>query len=226
MKKLIMLGFFIYFFQGCGSSATTNNVEVESGISGGTSICYQTFNLQVGEKATYRFNVQGDFSYMSAEVVSENNESYTIAFSEENKEVEYYQWLKGCQTFDTLKAVRENKNVEYILTGHFTIENNTSVNNSNINTQQDASVSFGTSNRTQVWLEEYIVESKVYQNVRRDITPYSNTDPIAYEESYTYLGDGVEIGNMNIPLGKYIKYTIGYWDDTNITIELIEWNGL
>jgi len=226
MKKLMLLVFFAYMLQGCGSSATTNNLEVGSDTSGGTSICYQTFNLQVGENATYRFNIKGDVSYISAEVISENNESYTIAFSEENKEVEYYQWLKGCQSNSLRKAVSENIKAEYILTGLFNVSQYVSLNDNaeyNSNTQ-DNSIIIGTYNKSEKWLETFTIEAGTYNLVLKTFTEYSSNSIVPYEEQYTFeYGENLGI---NTPFGDHLKDIISFWDDTNITIELIEWNGL
>jgi len=228
MKTLILWGVFIFLLQGCGSSVGINSTtDNDKETVDASSTCIKTYNLQVGEKATYRFNVKGEISYLSAEVVSEDNENYTIAFTEKDKDTEYYRWLKDCQSNTTLAALEENVKVEYILRGIFSIEKYNSLQENDTkssNIQQDTStVSTGKYDRTEEWFEEYILESKIYKNVQRVFTQYSTSFEIAYIEKYIYHG---EYAGIAIPIGDYIKYTIGYWDETNVTIELIEWNDL
>jgi len=225
MKKLILLVFFAYMLQGCSSSSSNQSTSaIESDVDV-KSDCRIISNLQVGERVSYRFNVKGDVSYLSAEVISESYESYTIAFSEERQEAEYYQWLKGCQSDETLKAIAHDPRKEYILTGIFNSNYYEMVTDSvdDSNTQQDTSgMIVGTIDTTEEWFEEFTIGSNTYTNVKKIFDEYSNEFKIAYYEAYF----NVYTGMNNIPFYERLKSVVSYRDDTNITIELIEWNGL
>ncbi|MBN2826183.1 MAG: hypothetical protein JXQ76_12710 [Campylobacterales bacterium] len=104
MKKLMLLVFFAYMLQGCGSTSAKNETNDTQTSKDAYYACITTPNLQLGERVTYRFDVKGEISYLSAEVVDEDNQSYTIAF-EENQKIEYYSWLKDCQTSEILSEI-------------------------------------------------------------------------------------------------------------------------
>ncbi|MBN2826184.1 MAG: hypothetical protein JXQ76_12715 [Campylobacterales bacterium] len=229
MKKLMLLVFFAYMLQSCSSSSSNQSTSAIESDGDVQSNCRIISNLQVGERVSYRFNVKGDVSYLSAEVISESNESYTIAFSEEKQEAKYYQWLKGCQSDETLKAIAHDPSKEYILTGIFNSNYYEMVTDSidDSNTQQDTpGIIEGTMDTTgkwfEEWFEEFTIGSNTYTNVKKIFEEYSNEFKIAYYEEYF----NVYTGMNNIPFHESLKSVVSYRDDTNITIELIEWNGL
>lgn len=228
MKQIILWIIILLSLQNCSSTSKTNlEDDIEVSVDKHHE-CIVTYNLQVGEKATYRFNIQGEISDLSAEVISENNESYVIGFTEANKAEIHLSWLKGCQSQETLQAVEEDTRRTYILTGIFSINNYNLLNDNsltNSNTVQDtATVSTGTFDKSEEWLEEFSVKSRSYNLVLKTLIQYSNSDLFTYAEQYTFeYGENLGI---NTPFGDHLKDVIGFVDDTNVTIELIYWNGL
>lgn len=225
MQRVIIWAMIVLGLQSCSSSSSNQLPSMIESDGDVKSDCRAISNLQVGERVSYRFNVKGDLSYLSAEVISEDNVSYTIAFTEEGQEIEYYQWLKECQSDETLKAIAHDPRIEYILTGIFNSNYYEIVTDSldDSNTQKDASeIIVGTTHVTEEWFEEFTVESNAYINVKKVFIEYSKEFKIAYYEEYF----NVYTGMNNIPFHESLKSVLSYRDDTNITIELIEWNGL
>ncbi|KIM06830.1 MAG: hypothetical protein KU38_12125 [Sulfurovum sp. FS08-3] len=225
MKRFKILSIFlILILQSCGSTSANSQTDDTEISADARYDCITTPNLQLGEKATYRFNDKGKISYLSAEVIDEDNQSYTIAF-EENKEVQYYQWLKNCQTSETLSAIYTDAKKNYILRGAYS--QNTSSQNTN-DTSEDASSTDGVmqgfylTKITQ--LESFTVEAGTYTLVEKTLLTAQSTDlAIAFYESY--LKESIYY-DVNIPFVGLLKSIDGYRDDSNITIELIYWNGL
>jgi len=227
MSKFLIWVCLILVLHGCNNTDSVTSTK-------NSYVCVETPNLQLGEKATYKFNEDGNTSYLTSEVIEENNESYTIAFNYEAKDTEYYHWLKGCQSREILDELNKDSKKDYILTSSSSyvissssyILEDTSLNNDTSDKMDTLTNGVGASWEISSDVLDYFnVEAGTYVEVEKTLLITEHPDSqIVSQEIYTKYIEGYN--DVNTPFRGILKHTIVYKDDSNFTIELIEWNGL
>lgn len=221
MYKLYIAIVLILSLQGCQDS-THSDSESES-----SYVCIYTPNLQVAEKATYKFNDDGNVSYLTAEVTEESNNSYTVAFNYRDEKVEYFTWLKSCQSHEILDLIKQDYKKVYILNysnygnlKHQEIPANNSSNNADLPIDTTRTFSLKTDT-----LDIFSVEAGTYFDVKSIFVTKEGASLYVVSEEM-YIKDIEGHNGINTPFSGILQHRIFYKDDTNISVELVEWNGL
>ena len=223
MKQFLIGIFFILILHGCSNPDSYSSVSI-------SYACIDTPNLQLGEKATYKFDENGTISYLTSEVVDENDEIYTIAFNYDNEETEYYQWSKSCQSQEMLNAIDKDSRRAYILWASnfrsefiFLKDNLDDVESLDTDeVQENPAIEVESSSSI---LENFTVETGTYNNVKKTLSTTQNPNShLVLKE--TYRKNTTDYRSINIPFIGILKDIREYQDDFNITVELIEWNEL
>lgn len=208
---------------GCSSG---DNIETQV-----SRVCYQNSDLQLGEKASYRFNIDGNTSVVTLEVTDETAEEYTITFTDGENETQNFTWLKTCQTSEILSQIQSNEKFSYLL-GVSSYTKYAQDTQEDITYDPNVDIPDNTSGIYSQGITEdlnnFTVEAGTYIWPTKTTLTYEYgtiPDSVYITSAEIYIADKGH-SDVHYPFEGHLFHILQYSNDTNTTIELIAWNDL